>query len=168
LKKIKSKYQFWSLLLVVSVLSVDSIFILKLLMFGDALKESLSLLVILIVFLVILLGYLTWEFKRIIIDHSGIELINPLFPFLRKKYRWSHLNYFVDVNEYSQYDSYESVWIIVNHKVKLRISGFTYSNVKDLRREIRVACKGSYTVSYFQQVFYMFGILKIKTENISK
>lgn len=75
--------------------------------------------------------------RFIIADKNGITFINPLIPFLKKTRLWTDFDYFILVDEASQYDTYEAVWLIKDGKIKGRISSFNYLNYKDLKKQLK-------------------------------
>ena len=93
--------------------------------------------------------------RFIIADEDGITFINPLLPFLRSKYRWTHFDYYVTVEEYSEYATYKAVWFVKDDRLKARISSFYYSNYLDLIEQVKTESKGGRSYSPFAQLFIL-------------
>jgi len=125
---------------------------------GGARIAYLVLFGLLFVFVLLLIT----QCKRIIADKEGITFINPLLPFLRTTYNWTAFDYFVTVDEDSNYSSHEAIWLIKNEKIKKRISSFYYSNYPDLLGQIEAIDKGKKNLDPFSQLLALLRLKKLR------
>ena len=109
----------------------------------------------------LLLLFMT-QTKFLIADSNGITFINPLIPIFRKKRSWTDFDYFILVDEYSNYNTYEAVWLIKDKKIKGRFSSFYYSNYQELKRQIKTKPRGKKHFGPFDQLFALLGFKQIK------
>ncbi|MFP4092363.1 MAG: hypothetical protein ACLFT3_18790 [Cyclobacteriaceae bacterium] len=104
--------------------------------------------------------------KYIIIDENEISFVNPLFPILRRKLKWSDYDYWVFVDEHSRGKTHEAIWLIKDNKVRDRFSSFYYSNYSKLKNKIerKVKGKGKLRIGPFGQLTSILG-MKIAKPN---
>lgn len=139
-------------LLTASKISVNNVDLIN-----DKGARAVYLIIFSIFFLFLLL--LVTQCKRITIDRDGITFINLLLPFLKTNYCWADFDYYIRVDEYSRYSTYEAIWLIKNKKIERRISSYYYSNYFDLLKQIKSKNKGKKS---FGPLAQLFSILKLK------
>ncbi|MEJ1238433.1 hypothetical protein WBG78_09900 [Chryseolinea sp. T2] len=100
--------------------------------------------------------------RFIIASREEIVFINPLIPFLRKKYKWTDFDYYVTVDESSRHASHEAVWLIKNGKLEARFSSFYYSNYDDLLGQISTRNEGGKDFSVFDQLLILLRLKRVK------
>jgi len=110
---------------------------------------------------VLFLVLFTTQNRFIIADREKIVLVNPLIPFLRKTYEWADFDYYVTVDEYSQYSTHEAVWLVKNGRLKVRFSSFYYSNYEDLLNQVGTTSISGKYFGPFDQLFILLGLKKI-------
>lgn len=100
--------------------------------------------------------------KSIIIDKNGITFRNPVFSFIMKKYFWSDLDYYIELEEESETGAvHEALWLIKDHQVKGRISAFFYSNYKELKSSLRLKNRGKRNYTPIFQLLAIVGLKQI-------
>jgi hypothetical protein len=141
------------MLLTASKVSVDKVDFIN---DGNARMAYLTIFGLELLFLILLMT----QCRFIIADREGMVMINPLLPFLRKKWRWTDFDYYAIVDESSSHATHEAAWFVKNRKLVARFSSFYYTNFDDLLDCIATK-SGRMDPNPFEQFFILLGLRKV-------
>lgn len=125
-------------------------------------KNSLFGFILLIGLITLIFIQFITQCKLIKVDINGITLINPLFHNLRNTKQWTDFDYFILVEEATENDTYEAIWLVKDGKIKVRISSFYYSNYIDLKKQIKLKSLGIQHIGKLSQLLHVLGLTRIK------
>ncbi|MDD2987237.1 hypothetical protein [Flavobacterium sp.] len=96
--------------------------------------------------------------KQITIKKDSILFKNQLFPFLKKERLFSYYDYTKTVEEETETESFEALWLIKNGKLEDHISSMFYSNYNELKEAITIKQAGKLEMSAVKQWLYRMGM----------
>ena len=167
LKRVTSRYKlfggFGLLIILNGMIGVPTYLVLTRINYAELMSDSSTQIAFAFMFglQLLFLTLFATQNRYIIVDVDGIAFINPLLPFLRSKYRWTYFDFYVTVEESSEYTTHSAIWLVKDDKLKARISSFYYSNFAELVQQVRAESKGERSYSPFAQLFIAMRLMKV-------
>lgn len=159
-QKIKSKFKifggFGVIMFISLALTFCAILYLNLVWEEDP-GEDVTIFWLIICAWLLALLWLGSQTRRIKVYQDRIIFYNLFFPFLRKTKYFDDYDYQITIQESSQYNSYDAIWLVENQRLQRRISSFYYKNYMEIKGAIKVKNGGRKKFDAITQIGYLFG-----------